>query len=126
MLSDDDMAFREGQYNLYETFTSINPAVDIYGLNSGYQTFAPFRSHYFDYVYLSLYKVGAPTCTVTMALYNVDSGHRPTGTALCSTTFAASSLTTAATWRAYRFATGCNVLAGTEYALVLSANGGTS
>ncbi len=82
MLSDDDMAFKEGQYNLYETFTSINPGIDIYGLYSGYQTFTPSRSHYFDYVYLSLFKVGAPTYTVTMALYNVDGNHQPTGTAL--------------------------------------------
>jgi hypothetical protein len=126
MLSDDDMAFKEGQYNLYETFTSINPGIDIYGLNSGYQTFTPSRSHYFDYIYLSLFKVGAPTYTVTMALYNVDGNHQPTGTALCSTAFAASSLTTTATWRAYRFITGYQVSAGTEYALVLSGNGGTS
>jgi hypothetical protein len=126
MLSDDDMAFKEGQYNLYETFTSINPGIDIYGLNSGYQTFTPSRSHYFDYVYLSLFKVGAPTYTVTMALYNVDGNHQPTGTALCSTTLVASSLTTTATWREYRFITGYQVSAGTEYALVLSGNGGTS
>jgi hypothetical protein len=126
MLSDDDMAFKEGQYNLYETFTSINPGIDIYGLNSGYQTFTPSRSHYFDYIYLSLFKVGAPTYTATMALYNVDGNHQPTGTALCSTAFAASSLTTTATWRAYRFITGYQVSAGTDYALVLSGNGGTS
>jgi hypothetical protein len=126
ILSDDDMAFKEGQYNLYETFTSINPGIDIYGLSSGYQAFTSSRSHYFDYVYLSLFKVGAPTYTVTMALYNVDTNHQPTGTALCSTTFVASSLTTTATWREYRFATGCQVSAGTEYALVLSGNGGTS
>ncbi|MDM7999629.1 MAG: IPT/TIG domain-containing protein [Dehalococcoidia bacterium] len=126
MLSDDDMAFKEGQYNLYETFTSINQGIDICGPNAAYQTFTPSRSHYFNYVYLSLFKVGKPTYTVTIALHNVDSNHQPTGAALCSTTFLASSLTTAATWREYVFATGYPVSAGTEYALVLSGNGGTS
>ncbi|MBN2100207.1 MAG: IPT/TIG domain-containing protein [Dehalococcoidia bacterium] len=126
MLPDDDMAFKEGQYNLYETFTSINPGIDVYGLYSGYQTFTPSISHYFDFVYLNLFKVGKPTYTVTLALYEVDGNHQPTGTALCSTSFAASSLSTAAAWRAYRFTTGCDLLAGTEYALVISGNGGTA
>ena len=105
--------------------SAVSSGIDIYGQLWGYQTFIPARPHYFNYVSLVLYKVGAPTFITTISLYNT-AAHEPTGTPLCSTTFVASSLTATATWRTYKFATGWDVSAGTEYALVLSGSGGTS
>jgi len=110
----------------YEQYTTSNSAgAYVYGPNFSYQTFNPVTSHYFNLVSFSLSKVGAPNYTVTISLYNADPNHKPTGSALCSTTFQASSLTTAQ-WYEYQFTTGANVLAGTEYVIVLSGNGGSS
>ena len=77
-----------------------------------------------DTVSLQLYKLGSPAYTVTVSLYAAGTDDKPTGSALTSTTFAASSLTTAAAWYEYQFSTGYAVTAGTKYALVLSATGG--
>ena len=96
------------------------------GQNRAYQTFTAARAHYLNYVSLRLYKVGNPVYTATIGLYNVDANHQPTGMPLCSTTFAASGLTTAAAWRNYRFNTGCLLSEGTEYAIVLSGTTSTS
>jgi len=126
MLSGDDMAFKEGMHYWYEMFTSVSYGLDANTQSGGYQTFTPTRSHRLDYVSLCLYKQGAPSYTVTVSVYGTDNNHQPVGTALCSTTLAASSLTTASTWREFRFAAGYDVSAGTEYAIVVSGNGGDS
>ena len=89
-------------------------------------TFTPTRSHRLDYVSLCLYKQGAPAYTVTLSIYATDNMHQPVGPALSSTSFLASSLTTASVWREYRFSEGYEVSAGTEYALVISGDGGDS
>jgi len=111
----------------YEQFTANGDAGGyVYGLYRTCQTFTPATSHYFDMASFLLYTQGSPTYTVTIALYRADANHQPTGTVLCSTTFAASSLTTTAKWYEYGFTTGYQLLAGNEYAIVLSGNGGTS
>ena len=109
-----------------EQATVSNGTADLYGSIRSYQTFTPVTSHYFNAVSLYLYKLGSPTFTATIALYNVGADGTPTGSPLCSTTFAASSLTTTATWYTYAFATGCQVDANTKYAVVLSCDGGNS
>jgi len=50
-----------------------------------------------------------PDYPVTIAPYNAEASHKPTGAALCSTSFNASSLTTPAPWYDFRFDTGCQV-----------------
>jgi hypothetical protein len=119
----EDIAFKEGQYPWYEAFTLSNTAVNASGLERVCQTFTPSTTHYLNYVSLYLYKIENPTYAVTIALYNTDASHKPSGAALCSTTFDASSLTTTATWYDFRFDSGCQVNAGTEYALVISSSG---
>jgi internalin A len=110
----------------YEQFTASNTGTYLYGQDWRYQTFTPSTSHTLNTVSLYLYKQGAPDYTVTIGIYSVGANHKPTGSPLCSTTFAASSLTTTAGWRTYTFSTGCPVSAGVEYAIVLSGNGGNS
>jgi hypothetical protein len=119
----EDVAFKEGQYPWFEAFTLSNTAVNASGQERVCQTFAPSTTHYLNYVSLYLYKIENPTYQVMIALYNADASHKPTGAALCSTTFEAWSLTTAAAWYDFRFDTGCQVNAGTEYALVISSVG---
>jgi hypothetical protein len=126
MLAGDDMAFKEGLSSWYEVFTSVSQGIGINAASWGYQTFTPTRSHRLDYVSLCLYKQGAPSYTVTVSLYSTDNTHQPVGPALSNTSFLASSLTTTSIWREYRFAGGYQVSAGTEYALVISGNGGDS
>jgi hypothetical protein len=110
----------------YEQFTTSNAGTYVYSQDRRCQTFTPSTSHSLNTVSLYLYKQGAPTYTVTIAIYAVDTNHKPTGSALRSTTFAASSLTTRATWHTYKFSTGCQVSAGVEYTIVLSGSGGNS
>jgi hypothetical protein len=124
-----DLGFKEGQYppRWYEQFTAGDSAAS--GVYTGFwisQSFAPVTTHTLNQVSFKLYKVGSPTYTVTVSLHAAGSDNKPTGPALCSTTFLASSLTTAATWYTYQFSTGYELTAGTEYALVLSASGGAS
>jgi len=126
MLSGDDMAFKEGLSSWYEVFNSTSLGIGINAQSWGYQTFTPTRSHRLDYVSLCLYKQGVPSYTVTVSVYSTDNNHQPVGPALSSTSFLASSLTTASTWREYRFGAGYQVSAGTEYALVISGSGGDS
>jgi hypothetical protein len=108
----------------YEQFTTASYGKGLYGTNWMYQTFTPATSHSLNGVSLYLYKQGSPNYAVTIGLYNVDANNKPTGAPLCSTTVAASSLTTTATWYTCTFATGCQVSAGSKYAIVLSGNGG--
>ncbi len=108
----------------YEQFTTASSGSSLYGANWRYQTFTPTTSHVINMVSLYLYKQGTPNYTVTISIYSVDANNQPTGTPLCSTTFAASSLTTTATWYTYTFATGCQVSAGSRHAIVLSGSGG--
>ena len=129
-MSSCDMAFGEGQSPpaspWYEQSTASNTDWTVYTPIQRYQTFTPVTAHTCNTVQFQLWKVGSPSFTVTIALYRTDGSHKPTGSALASTTFAASSLTTTATWQQYVFATGYPLQAGTEYALVLSGNGGSS
>ena len=90
-----------------------------------YQTFTPSVAHYFNTAQLCLYKIGSPNYTVTIALYSVDADHKPLSL-LCSTTLAASSLTTKPTLLTYIFWPGWEMAADAEYALVLSGNAGTT
>jgi hypothetical protein len=132
--SSQDMAFKEGQScegespsadpTWYEQFTTSNAGTYVYSKDWRYQTFAPSTSHSLNAVSLYLYKQGAPAYTVTVGIYSVDANHKPTGSALCTTTFAASSVTTIAGWSTYAFSSGCQVSAGVEYAIVLSGDGG--
>ncbi len=112
----------------YEQFTTSNGVSYnlLYGSTRVCQTFTPSTSHYFDLVSLYLLKKGDPNYTLTISLYTTDLNHMPMGSVLCSTTFAASSLTAAATWYEYGFSSGCAVFASNEYAIVLSADGGNS
>jgi hypothetical protein len=131
VVSGQDMAFREGQNPLgntgwYEQFAHSNTGTYVYGQDWRYQTFTPSMSHYLNTVSLYLYKQGAPDYTVTIGIYAVGAKHKPTGSPLCTTTFTASSLSTAASWRTYTFSSGCVVSAGVEYAIVLSGDGGNS
>lgn len=110
----------------YEQFTgSTNAAAGVYYQNWRCQTFTPQTAHYLNTVSFYLYKVGSPNYTVTISL-QPTLNHKPTGEILSSTTLGASSLTTTAAWYTYTFATGYNVQAGVEYALVLSAISGTN
>jgi len=108
----------------YEQFTTASSGKGLYGANRVYQTFTPATSHTLNMVSLYLHKQGNPNYTVTISIYNVDANNKPTGAPLCSTTLAASSLTTTATWYTYTFATGCQVSTGSRYAIVLSGSGG--
>jgi len=57
----------------------------------GYARPSPFSLALLGLCVPLLYTIGTPTYTVTVSLYNVDENQQPTGSALCSTTFAASS-----------------------------------
>ncbi|MDM8000526.1 MAG: DUF1565 domain-containing protein [Dehalococcoidia bacterium] len=107
----------------YEQFTTGSNTSALYGSLRRAQTFTPTTTHYLDTVSFWLYKSGNPSFTVTISL-QPTLNHEPTGTVLASTVFSASSLTTTATWYIYSLPTGYNVQAATEYALVLSADGG--
>jgi hypothetical protein len=110
----------------YEQYTAgASAASGVMGTSWLAQTFTPVTSHTLDAVSLQLYKAGSPTYVVTISLH-ATTGDVPTGSALASTTFQASSLTTTATWYDYEFSTGCAVTAGTKYALVLSATDGAA
>ena len=117
-------SLKETQSAWFEQSTVYNAGIALYGPYWRYQTFTPAASNSFNWVSFCLYKQGNPNYTVGISLYNVDGNHQPLGPALCSTTFATSSLTTIAAWYTYNFPTGYQVSAGTEYALVLSGNGG--
>jgi predicted GH43/DUF377 family glycosyl hydrolase len=124
-----DFMFREGQNppKWYEQFTIGDSAAS--GIYTGFwtsQSFTPVATHSLDQVSLKLYRTGSPTYTVTIGLYEAGLDDKPTGPALASTTFSASSLTTTATWYDYQFSTGYAVTAGTKYALVLSATSGSA
>jgi hypothetical protein len=110
----------------YEQYTTgASAASGIMNTSWLSQTFTPVTTHTFNAVSLQLYKAGSPTYTVTIGLY-ATTGDMPTGSALTSTTFSASSLTTTATWHDFQFSTGCEVTAGTKYAIVLSATDGAA
>jgi hypothetical protein len=117
-------ASANGWYEQYTTGASA--ASGVMGTSWLAQTFTPMTSHTLDAVSLQLYKAGSPTYTVTIGLYTAGTDDKPTGSALASTTFLASSLTTTATWYDYEFSTGYAVVAGTKYAIVLSATDGVS
>jgi hypothetical protein len=127
-----DIVFREGQRTpadgWYEQFTTLGYGAS--GVYSGQwvsQTFTPSTSHYFTAASFCLYRVGIPTYTVTIALYQAGTDDKPVmGTPLSSTTFAASTLSSIATWYTYQFPTAYRVTAGTKYAVVLSATGGST
>jgi hypothetical protein len=123
-----DMAFLEGQrVTWYEQYaTGCDVASGVYNGFWPAQTFTPATSHTLNTVSLRLYKVGSPTYTVTIGLHAAGSDDKPTGPALASTTFLASSLTTSPMWYTYQFSTGYAVAAGTKYALVFSATDGAS
>jgi internalin A len=127
--SAQDLMFKEGQNPpmWYEQFaTGDSAASGVYGGCWASQSFAPVTTHTLSLVSLRLYKVGSPTYTVTIGLYAAGSDNKPTGSALASTTFPVSSLTTTATWYTFEFSTGHEVTAGTKYALVLSATEGAT
>jgi hypothetical protein len=129
--SAQDMAFKEGQSPVsvptwYEQFTTSNTGTYVYAQDWRCQTLTPSTSHNLNAVALYLYKQGAPDYTVAIGIYNVGANHKPTGSPLCTTTFAASSLSTTASWHTYRFSTGCRVSAAVEYAIVVSGDGGNS
>ena len=115
----------------YEQFDVSNNINSVRAGHWVYQTFTPSVTHYFNAVSLNLYKTSSLTnYTVTIGLYSVDADHKPV-TMLRSTSFGAASLTQTATWRDYSFSTyevdnGYEVVAGTEYAIVLSGNGGNT
>jgi roadblock/LC7 domain-containing protein len=129
-LSSVDAAFSEGQLTWreqYPSYSSIKSGsrLPVYGDAQVCQTFTPLKSHYFNYVSIPLRKIGSPYYTVTSSLYKVDAYHQPTGPALCTTTLNTSSLLlTDTSWVQCRFPSGYWLSAGTEYALVISGNGG--
>ena len=104
----------------YEQQTASNSNADVYGLLQIYQTFIPLTSHNLDTVSFDLSKTGIPPGSMTIALWRVDAGHKPVGAALCSTSFFGASLT--AGW-VEKMLPSYPVVAGTEYALVLSLSG---
>jgi hypothetical protein len=127
--SAQDFMFKEGQNppKWYEQYTTgANAASGVMSTSWLSQTFTPETTHTFKAVSFQLYKVGSPTYTATIGLYAAGADDKPTGPALASTTFLASSLTTTATWYEYQFPTGYPVTAGTKHALVLSATDGAS
>jgi hypothetical protein len=124
-----DFMFKEGHsltvwHEQYTTGASAASGV----MSSSWlaQTFTPMTSHTLNTVSLQLYKVGSPTYTVAISLCASGADDKPTGSALASTTFLASSLATSATWYEFQLSTGCEVTTGTKYAIVLSATEGAS
>jgi hypothetical protein len=130
MMTDQDLAFKETQGPWCEYYSSNTPALDVYGQYYAYQTFTPTMTHYLEYVSLLVHKIGSPNYTISVALYNTDTNHRPTGSPLCSTTYLTSWLARTSLnkpkWTTFVFPSGCEVLAGTEYAIVVSGDGGSS
>jgi hypothetical protein len=124
-----DFMFKEGQNPpmWYEQYTTgASAASGVMSTSWLSQTFTPVTAHTFNAVSLQLYKAGSPTYAVTIGLYLAGTDDKPTGSVLTSTTFLASSLTTAAAWYDFQFSTGYGVTAGTKYVIVLSAMDGAS
>lgn len=126
--SKHDFMFAEGQ-NLAKWCEQNTVSNTASGVTSGSwqsQSFTPVTSHYLNAVSLCLYKIGSPNYTVSISLYLAGSDNKPTGSALRTTTFGSTSLTTTATWHEFKFSNAYYVTAGTRYALVVSATSGAS
>ena len=108
-------------YEIYEGCGS--DVVGVQGDQQAGETFTAISDHNLNILKLWLIRVGSPGCTLTVKLYNVDGDHKPTGSVLASGTIATSEIGTSEEWVEIDV-TEYSVDNGTEYAIVLSLDGG--
>ncbi len=89
------------------------------------QTFTPSYSGYITAVSLWGARVGTVTGDATVYIYATADG-KPTGSALTSTSFVASTWSTSEAWHDIAFNSPIYLEAGTVYSIVLAAPGGTN
>ncbi len=113
---------------LYENYTTAN-AIDIfYGTNWKGQTFTPQVTHTITKVSLPLLKQGSPGGNVMVSIWATNSNGRPAGSALAVGSFSCANIAASwsEVWYDFDLGAGCQVQAGTKYAIVFSAAGADS
>lgn len=114
--------------NLYEYYNTGDDGgrVTWSGVGDTAQTFTPQVSHRITSVKLKLYRVGSPG-TLTVGI-RATAGGQPTGGDLVSGTTNGNTLPTASPyeWREITLGAGYNLVAGTQYAIVLQVGGDAS
>ena len=113
---------------LYEYYnTGDDGAGNFYGATWWAQTFTPSTAHKITSVKLLLYRAGSPG-TITVSIRATDGSGHPTGGDLCSGTTNGNTLPTGSPyeWREITLGAGCDLSAGTKYAIVARATSGSS
>lgn len=111
---------------LYEYYnTGDIGSADIYGAVWRGQTFTPSTAHKITSVKLLLFRSGSPG-TVTVSIRATDVNGHPTGADLCSGTTDGNTLPTASPyeWREITLGAGYDLVASTQYAIVVRATSG--
>jgi hypothetical protein len=112
---------------MLEHYTSgvDNSRIDAYGPIIVGQTFTPSVDHEITEVVLKLSRTGSPGM-VTISVRATDVDGKPTGADLCSVTFNPSSIGATGEWFGLDLDDSYTLLAGTKYAILLSAPNGNS
>lgn len=111
----------------YEYFTgTANSSTAIYDTNESAQTFTvgtltTNARHFVSRIGIKAYRTGTPG-TITVGIYAVDGSHKPTGSALATSTVSANAWTTdtAGLWYDFDMTTPYELAVSTEYAIVVS------
>lgn len=114
---------------LYEHYNAGDDGATSVGYASiewGCQTFTPATSHKITSVKLKIYREGSPG-TITVGI-RATSGGEPTGADLCSGTTDGDTLTedSGGEWREITLGAGYDLVASTQYAIVVRVLGGDS
>jgi hypothetical protein len=96
-------------------------ADDFYGDLWKSQTFVPATTHAVTSVRLKLHRTGAPAGEVIVSIQATDASGLPTGSDLASGSVPCSAITSLFEWYEVSLGAGCDVQAGTRYAIVWRA-----
>jgi hypothetical protein len=113
--------------SIYESYNAGDDGdSSIYGSTWRAQTFTPSVAHTITSVKLMLWRTGSGPGTITVGIRATDGSGLPTGSDLCSGTIDGNTLTisSAGAWYEITFASGYDLSAGTQYAIVARAPGG--
>ena len=108
----------------FENYITSNNQDNLGGTTWKGQTFTPAATHTITKVRLPLLNPNTQSGNVAVSIRNTDASGLPTGSDLAAGSIACSSLITAwgpATWYDFNLGTGCQLTAGTKYALIVQA-----